>query len=181
MNNEVWKVIKNYENYEISSYGRIRLLRNKILLKPSIDSTGYKQIVLSKNNIRKSFKIHKLVAAAFLDKKDFKSMPTEDRNLIDFNKLQVNHKNEFDKQNNSVDNLEYCTILYNCNYGTRPQRCTKHQNRKVQMISNDKIIKTFNSLKEAQAYIGIKYQNISACCRKTKKTAGGYEWRYANE
>jgi hypothetical protein len=144
MNKEIWEDIKGYEGlYQISNLGRIKsydrytnssLKNNNIIcrkgkiLKQSDDGSGYLQIVLNKNGKRKSFKVHRLVAETFIDKSNFKYMSNENIKEIDINKLEVNHINEFDKKNNSVANLEWCTKLYNCNYGTRNQRVNSWKN-----------------------------------------------------
>jgi hypothetical protein len=49
------------------------------------------------------------------------------------------------------------------------------------MIDKDtkKVIKTFESMKVAAESLGIHKEQISAVCRKQRKTAGGYNWRYA--
>lgn len=180
MNNEIWKDLKDYEGlYQVSNFGRIRnisrlvndngglnIIKQKIL-KPSKDSSGYLQIVLTKNKIRKSYKVHRLIALTFIpNPKNF---------------LQINHKNE-NKLDNRAENLEWCTHKYNCNYGTRNYRCTKHCYHKINQYDNNfNFIKTYNSLKEAELETGIKYQCISACCRKIINQSGGYIWRYLNE
>ena len=138
MDKEIWKDIKGYEGlYQVSNLGKVKALareRNnqysnkEIILKQSEDGKGYLQVILNKNGKRKGFKVHKLVTNAFLDKKCFKCMSNENILEIDFNKLEVNHKNEFEKNNNSVYNLEWCTRLYNCNYGTRNQRVNSWKN-----------------------------------------------------
>lgn len=140
MNKEIWKDITGYEKlYQISSLGRVKALareRNnqysnkEIILKQTDDGSGYFQVVLNKEGKRKGFKVHKLVAKEFLNKNNFKCMPTEDKTKIDLEKLEVNHKNEFEKHNNSIDNLEWCTRLYNCNYGTRNLRVNSWKNGK---------------------------------------------------
>lgn len=177
MNNEIWKDIPDYEGlYQASNLGNIkRICRkfvdkigrirqiNEVICKPSIDTSGYMQIVLTKNKKRKSYKIHKLIAMTFIPNPD--GFP------------QVNHKDE-NKLNNKIDNLEWCTLEYNCNYGTRNYRCTLHCKHKVKQLSQGTIIKKYNSLKDASMKTGIKYQNISSCCRKQQKTAGGYTWEY---
>ena len=173
---EIWKDIKGYEGlYQVSNLGNIKTLQKEIkckknsylskekICKPSLDSSGYRQIVLTKNKIRKSFKVHRLVAQAFIPNPN--------------NLPQINHKDE-NKQNNYIENLEWCTNLYNSRYGTRPIRCSKHLEKKVKQIKNNKVIKKYNSLKEAEQNTNIKYQEISACCRKIIKTAGGYKWKY---
>ena len=174
---EIWKDIPGYEGlYQVSNLGNIKNINRcfndkkgrkyivkEIICKPSIDTSGYRQIVLTKNKNRKSHKVHRLVAMAFIPNPN--SLP------------QINHKDE-NKQNNNVDNLEWCTQEYNCQYGTRPYRCAVHFNHKVKQYFNGKEINEYSSLKEASKKTNIKYQGISKCCRNKQKTAGGYEWKY---
>lgn len=104
---EIWKDIKNYEGlYQISNLGNIKalpkirgraLVKEKIL-KPKIGQRGYKQIVLSKNNVKKGACIHRLVAIAFIPNTE--------------NKPFINHK-DGNKINNCVSNLEWCTCREN--------------------------------------------------------------------
>ena len=154
MDKEMWVNIPNYEKYyQIRNNGRIKsydrytnssLINNNVIcrkgkiLKQSDDGSGYLQIILNKDGKRKSFKVHRLVAEAFLDKKQFKYWKTENPNEIDINKLEVNHKDE-DQFNNNVNNLEWCTRLYNCNYGTRNQRVNSWKNGKRERRKYDKV------------------------------------------
>ena len=167
MDKEIWKDIVGYEGlYQISSFGNVRRLwkSKPILCKPSSDSHGYKQIVLTKDKKRKSYKVHRLVALAFIDNPN--------------NYEEINHKDE-SKINNKIDNLEWCDHIYNSNYGTRGYRCTKHFCKKVQQIDmNGNIVRIYNSMQNAEKETNIKNQNISKCCRNKQKTAGGYIWKY---
>ena len=47
-------------------------------------------------------------------------------------------------------------------------------------LKTNEVLETYYSLKEAQEKTGIKYQNISACCRGITKYAGNYKWIYIN-
>ena len=139
---EIWKDIPGFEGlYQASNLGRIKsydqiinnkrgeyLLKGRILKETNND--GYSQVKLYKNGEKFTRKVHTLVALTFINKKDFKSMDKEDRTKIDYDKLEVNHIKEFEKKNNCVDNLEWCTRLYNCNYGTRNQRVNAWKNGK---------------------------------------------------
>ena len=106
---QVWKDIKNYEGlYEVSNYGNVRSLKyGKIkYLKPADDGNGYYFVNLSKNGIVKNFKIHRLVANAFIPNPN--------------NLPQINHKDE-DKTNNKANNLEWCNNRYNTRYSNSKQ------------------------------------------------------------
>lgn len=102
MNNkkEIWLPIRKYERlYEISNQGRIRSLKRKnILRKTHKDEFGYFKVVLCKNNIKKTHRLHRLVAIAF--------------HLNPKKKPQVNHKDSC-KSNNNDWNLEWNTAKEN--------------------------------------------------------------------
>lgn len=165
---EVFKDIKDYEGiYQISNFGRIKSLHNyrkNNILKPKIKK-GYYQIGLRKNNKRKWYSVHRLVAQTFL--------PNEN------NLPQVNHKDE-NKLNNNVNNLEWCSASYNNCYGTRIKRVQEKTSKKVlQYDLKGNFIKEYNSLREATEKNNIKsISNISLCCNGKYKQAGGYIWKY---
>ncbi len=112
MNKEEWKSIKGYEGlYEISSFGRVKSLlgwngrkyiqRERILAPYKQQSNKYYSrsvVKLTKDNKTKDFKVHRLVAEAFIpNPNNYKVV-----NHIDGNPL-----------NNNVENLEWCTQKMN--------------------------------------------------------------------
>jgi hypothetical protein len=105
---ENWKDIPNYEGlYQINENGDVKSINYKNtnkegILKPCINTSGYKMVVLMKNNKRKSYYIHKLVAITFLNHKPCGMKQVI--NHIDFNKL-----------NNNLNNLEIITQVENVN------------------------------------------------------------------
>ena len=147
---------ENYPGYKIDRQGHIINYTNK-LLKTKIKKQYY-CIKLSNGNGKKVFSIHRLVASTFLD---------NPKNLS-----SVNHINK-DKLDNSIDNLEWCTIRHNN---------IEAQGKKVHQIDikTDKIIKTYNSLSDAAKALDMKsFQSISHACNGVNKTSFGYKWQFA--
>lgn len=170
--NEVWKDIKGYEGrYQVSNLGRVRSLKFKShtkfskagVLTAMKDGLGYMCVNLS----RKTFKVHRLVADAFIENpNNFKC---------------VNHKDE-DKTNNKAENLEWCSHKYNNNYGTRNARISQNGGRKIAQYSlNGELIKTWNSAAEAARHYKVKRTTISGCCAGRQHTSCGYIWRFCDE
>lgn len=93
--------------YEVSDQGNVRNRKTGRLLKQVKNKDGYLQVGLREDGKSKSFRVHRLVAFAFIPNPD--------------NLPQVNHKNE-DKTDNRVENLEWCDAKYNSNYGTHNKR-----------------------------------------------------------
>lgn len=168
---EIFKEIEGYENYQISNLGNVKSLNYKRtgkdkILKPIKDKKGYLMVNLCKQAKSKTYKIHRLVAQAFLPNQN--------------NLPQVNHKDE-DKQNNAASNLEWCTNKYNSNYGTRNQRVGKsninHTKRSKQVLCVENGV-IYPSTMELQRQLGLPQQNISHCCNGKRKTCGGFHWCY---
>ena len=116
-----YKKIKGYENYLISNQGRVFNFKFKKFLKPTKDQGGYLFVNLCKNGIKKSHKIHRLVALAFI------------YNI--FNKPTINHIDP-DKTNNFVSNLEWATNKENTQHALnnglfKPIKGEKHSSSKL--------------------------------------------------
>ena len=165
MEEEIWKEIKDYEGlYQISNTGKIMNKKGKIL-KLSIDIYGYVKIQLCKNGKHKWFQVHRLVAQAFI------SNPN--------NYPCVNHKNEI-KDDNRVENLEWCTVKYNNIYNGRQKRiAAKRKKITLQIDPNtNEIIKEWPSIAEAEKQLGVSFGHISMCCNGKRKTCGGFKWEF---
>lgn len=161
---EIWKQYKN-TNYEVSNLGNVRRIGAKKNRKIQDSEKGYKTVYLYKNQKRKKFLVHRLVAEAFIPNPD--------------NLPQVNHKDEV-KSNNCVDNLEWCSAKYNINYGTRTERAVNKISIPVSQYDlQGNLINTYKSTREADRQTGIAQQNISKCMRGERYTAGGYVWKAA--
>ena len=95
---EHWRLIDGYDNYEISSHGRVRNSNTMKILKQNIDCNGYYYISLWKNNKGKKHKIHRLVAFTYC-------INLEDYDIVD-------HINRI-KTDNMFNNLRWTTISGN--------------------------------------------------------------------
>ena len=94
---EQWKDIPAYEGlYQVSDHGRV-LGQKGHALRPGRDRLGYRTVVLSRQSHKKTFRVHRLVTAAF----------------IGLDAREVNHK-DGDRGNNRLDNLEYVSHSDNC-------------------------------------------------------------------
>lgn len=110
---EEWKVITTYPNYSISSLGNVKNNITNRILRPYIRN-GYYSLTLCKNNIKKTYNIHTIVAEYFLQKPDNNK------------KYVVNHIDE-NKLNNSIDNLEYLTYKENTLYSSSSSRSKNNE------------------------------------------------------
>ena len=168
--NETWKPVKGFEGlYEVSNLGRVRSLRNGIILKETRDSRGYSHVTLAKgkrieNTTRN---VHRLVADAFIPNPQ--------------NLPQINHKNEI-KWDNMAENLEWCTPRYNLNYGNAIRKITEAKFKPIEQLDDDgNIIARYKSGKSAEQATGISRQAICHCCTGKTQHAGGFRWRYSQE
>lgn len=163
---EEWKDIKGYESlYQVSNLGRIKSLNYNHTKKEKIMSlennkSGYLRVALHLRKKQRHYLVHRLVAEAFIPNPN--------------NYACINHKDE-NKQNNNIDNLEWCTHKYNNCYGSKLLKSKKPIN---QYDKNGNFLKSWSCSKEASNYLKIDSSTITKCCRGKKKTCGGYCWGY---
>ena len=102
----IWKDIPGYEGlYKVSNTGKIFSVVTNRELSVIQKKDGYTCISLcDKDHNKKQYRIHQLVAKAFIPNPN--------------NLPMINHKNEI-KNDNRVENLEWCNNFYNSNYGNR--------------------------------------------------------------
>lgn len=180
---EIWKDIPGYEGYyQASNLGNIKSLdrtisnkRGKYLKKGKIkklkiNKYGYFHIHLDKNGERKWFAVHRLIAITFL--KNPNNFP------------QINHKNEI-KTDNRIENLEFCTALFNNTYGTRLKRVSKKNKLKKVVLKydlNGNFIKKYSSVSEATKKNNISsISSVSCCCNGKIKQTHGYIFKFKKE
>ena len=164
MNQEIWKTIFRFNNYEISNFGNIKKNGKKYI--PKISNKGYLRVSLTNKNVSETIQVHRLVALHFIPNPGM--LP------------QVNHI-DGDKTNNRVDNLEWCDNEYNQKHAIKMGLANPHNERSVVCIKKDGTEIVFKSAAEAGRALNINPGSINSVCtghNKYRHTAGGYRWKY---
>ena len=193
---EIWKDVVWYEGlYQVSNYGRIKSLDRTNVRKNGIKlhikckickyytKNFYYSVTLHAEK-QKTWKVHRIVALAFIENKD--------------NKPHIDHINGR-KEDNRVDNLRWTTCFENIhNPTTYDVFLNKMSERRNKKSKNDVVsvkqytkggifVASYPSINEASRITGIDATGISYASRNKKytrkngnrvtvKTAGGYLW-----
>lgn len=170
---EIWRQCVD-EKHQVSNKGNVKY-KNKIM-STEHNHLGYESVKIMVNGKRKHFKVHRLVAMAFIPNPN--------------NYPVVNHKDE-NPRNNNASNLEWCTQKYNMNYGTFRNRasrshagkpCQNHLERPVcQYDLKGNFIASYESIAKASIASGIDRSNIRAICNGKTKNPRKYIFKFMEE
>ena len=150
--------IPGYEGlYAVTSCGKVWSHRGKRFLKAQGGQGNYQMVLLQVDNKRHFDYIHRLVAKAYIPNPN--------------NYPEVNHKDEI-KDHNWYMNLEWCTRIYNLNYGTR----TEKTRTPVYCVELDK---RFPSINEAARELGLHAGDVWGVAQGKLRQTKGYHFRYA--
>lgn len=173
-----WKGVEGFEDrYKVSDLGEIKSLdffdswgrlRKGRILKVPLDKRGYPRVSISKGGLKKAFRIHRLVATAFIPNPE--------------NLPQVNHK-DGNKLNNHVDNLEWCDNSHNVQHAYSKgliaiKKREESHNFKGQVTvlnSSGEVVETLVG-SEDMIDKGYDPRNISACILGKRKTYKNYTY-----
>ena len=123
------------------AYGRFREGQK---INPFVHKDGYYRVVLSKNGTPKTFLVHRLLALTYIPNPN--------------NYPCINHI-DCNKQNNNLNNLEWCTQMYNSQSINTSKKfgtigLTEWNTYKTAYRSNgNRYNKTFKTKKEAEDYL----------------------------
>lgn len=180
---EIWKKIDGYENYSVSSEGRVRNDKTGRILKIRSDKDGYELVDLRKNG-RKTFKVHRLVAQAFLPNPEDKECVDHINCVRDDNRMKnlrwcshhENNSNPLTRKRNSEAKKGEKHPLFGCTG-------EKHPRSKAIIginIENPSIIVEYASMGQAQKE-GFDDSHICSCCNGNRRSHKGYYWCYKEE
>ena len=173
---EEWRPIDQFPIYSISSLGNVQNNQTGKILKLS-QKGGYYHIGLSNETDKKTFKVHRLVALAFLPNP--------------LNKSDVNHKDK-NKLNNCLTNLEWMTRAENNKHRCEGIKITSNKNKPVYRKHKTLgiILDQYNSIEDAANWIfqeGLSETTHNArnaignCARDKKKSSYGFAWEFVNK
>lgn len=146
--NEIWKDVKDYENYEVSNLGNVRNKTTEQVLIPYENYKGYLRVVLGGKN--KS--VHRLVAEAFI----------ENPNNLD----TVDHING-KITDNRADNLQWLSRGDN----SRKSSLGKKRNCTFSKVACLETGKVYKSGAEAARQLGVYCQSVLGCCKGKQHSA----------
>ena len=150
---EIFKVIKEYPMYSVSTEGRVRKNSNRKILSPTRKPSGYMQINLMTNDgRRKKEYVHRLVALTFL---------SNDNRLP-----EVNH----------IDGVRDNNVLSNLEWVTHEENMAKSSWSKTIRVykKNGDEVGVFDKIGDACSVLGLTDSNVSACLHGKQKTHKGY-------
>ncbi|XWV24568.1 putative HNH endonuclease [Tupanvirus deep ocean] len=165
----IWKSVVGFSKYDVSNTGLVRECYSGRILKPYVNS-GYNNVNLCAGEHKKQYRVHRLVARAFIPNP--LKLPVVDH--IDNNKL-----------NNNVDNLRWCTYAQNTQFFVDNHREKSKAGKSKQILQYDldgNLVKRWKSIAELKKahpkYCkGYIYHNIVG----KSKSAYGYKWKYRKE
>lgn len=165
---------------QVSTFGNVKFLDRWVeyknghkrfykeeLKKPRLKN-GYQFVRLSKDEKHTEISVHRLVLQTF--------KPNPNPELY----TQINHIDE-NKENNRLDNLEWCTAEENNNYGTRKERATKtrrlHFVPTVQLDLKGNIINVYYQKEDIETQNKeMTFKHVARSINKEKNICYGYFW-----
>lgn len=143
-----WKQVP-HSTYSVSSDGQVRNDKTGRILKQQLRN-GYPAVRLYIDGTHKLYMVHRLVAEAFIP----------NPNNLPF----INHKSEI-RTESFVDNLEWCSPEYNCNYGKRNEKIGKAQRKEVWVCTPSGEVILFDSCISASIWLGTTPESVSNSIR----------------
>lgn len=196
MEEEIWKDIKGFDNYQISNLCRVKNVKFNRFVKPLLDKHGYTCVNLYKDGKMKHLLLHRLLAIAFIPNPE--------------NKPCVDHINT-DRTDNRIENLRWVTNKENHNNplslvnhanASRGRVVSEEQKKRqsekmkgrfkgvrkfskkiIQLTLDGNFVREWDSIKDAADSFGVTSSAIWNCLngKSQVKSIKGFIWRYKKE
>lgn len=158
---EIWKnIVCTNGRYAVSSAGKVRNNKTGRILVASPNKKGYLRLRLGRG---KDYRVHRLVAEAFIPNPEGKPC--------------VDHINTI-KDDNRVENLRWVTVDENNHNPLTQEKVQEYGKPIIQLTIKGNTIAFYKFTQDAENNTGVTRQNISQCIKDKRKTAGGYRWMY---
>ena len=156
---ELTRYVVGYEGlYTVDIFGNIIRTQDKKIMSHQTNKQGYKCVSLSKDGVQKQYKVHRLIAEAFIPNPQ--------------NKPQINHI-DGDKAHNTVWNLEWSTPKENTIHAS--DTGLVHHARKIMIVETGQRFKSMGSCARA---INGSVGDISRCLRSDgRETHKGFHFK----
>lgn len=159
--------------YKISNFGRVYSIRLKKIIKCQ-KVKGYYELVMKKGKLSQRCYVHRLVAIHFLENPN--------------NYRCVNHKDN-NPANNNVNNLEWCSHLYNMQYAAKQGHFKKDKDwikkiKEAQSCKSVVYVDKTTGLSKVYASIqsvredGFQPSSVCECCKGIRKSHKNKYWYY---
>lgn len=170
---EVWKDIEGYEGrYQVSNKGRVKSLPRKLwngegwfdyegkIFTPRLDNHKYPMVDLTTKGKTKIYRIHRLVAKAFIPNPNGYNV--------------VNHI-DCNTENNNVDNLEWCTHKHNTQHALK-HGGLKNLMKRVKVLETGEIYPSIHECARAMTEYNVDFRHVSACMKGKLKSHAGFHF-----
>lgn len=156
----MWAPIEGFEDYAVSSHGRVKSLKFDRMLTPRSNGYGYKKVALRRDGQSHERLVHQLVAQAFMSGY--------------YIGVKVKHHNE-DNGDNHVFNLRFAK-------GDRVgQLVREHDPIRPRQVKINETGQVFRGAAEVARHLYCDKSSIYAVLRGTRKSHRGYSFEYCYE
>lgn len=155
--------LEDLKNYKITKDGKIYSIEKQIYLKQLFNKDGYVYYIIK----GKQRLAHRLVAITFIPNPN--------------NYKEINHKNEI-KNDNRMENLEWCSRQYNATYNNCHLRHSEWERKPIcQYDLEGNFIKEWSYAKEIEDSGIAKGNLVKQCCRNKLCQTSGFVWRFKGD
>lgn len=164
MDNELKEEWREYNGYKISNFGKVINKKGKVL-STNVDMHGYVTTSITDYGGGRIKGMHRIVATMFIPNPN--------------NLPEVNHK-DGNKENNRVDNLEWCTKKENMQHRSDVLGCMVGTDNPTNKLTDEQVIEIYNLCKDTNMLYKDIADMYNIVPSQVSLIVGGYKWKYLN-